>query len=240
MDDRQFDTTSILHNLEDRLPEFMSGEGWQTLRRRYRENPLGTLAVAAGVGFLLQRTGLLSTALGAMVSSGGKRRTGARNERHDRLVAWLNDAYAMELAIIPILENHAGDARRFPRVRKRDLKHLKETKQHARLVKECLELLGEKPSAGKKAIGRMTGAINALVTEPFDDEVVRNFLADYATEHLEIASYRAIIVAAEEAGEEEIARICGRILEDEEEMAAWLEENLPVAVSETLEELGVG
>jgi ferritin-like metal-binding protein YciE len=77
------------------------------------------------------------------------------------------------------------------------------------------------------------GNIQSLMTEPFRDEMVKNFLMDHAAENLEIASYTAIVTAARDLGEEDIARTCEQILEEEREMAKWLLENLPLAVRQT-------
>ncbi len=52
-------------------------------------------------------------------------------------------------------------------------------------------------------------------------------LADYASEHFEIACYRSLIAAAEEAGKPQVAEVCSEILEDEEAMADWIEEQIP-------------
>lgn len=170
--------------------------------------------------------------------SSGKARARVSGGDTELLLAWLNDAYAMETALIPILENHAKDARNYPRVRERDLRHLEETRRHAELVRGCIERLGETPSTTKTALGGLIGAMNSVATEPFEDELVKNFLADYAAEHLEIASYRAIIALARELGDRNTALVCEEILWEEEEMARWLEENLPTAVRETLRERG--
>jgi ferritin-like metal-binding protein YciE len=228
--------------LEHRIPELLTGRGWDALGRQVRANPVGMLAMAFGVGFVLERTRLVqgvgSLAWGVIASDGlGRAIDRDRTDEEDQLLAWLNDAYAMEKALIPILENHAKDAARHPDVRKQDLKHLDETKQHAEDVRRCIEHLGEKPSATKKMIGRITGAMNSVATEPFEDEMMKNFLTDYATEHFEIACYKSLIVAAQEAGHPKIARVCREILEEEEEMAAWIERNLPMAVRETLAEI---
>jgi ferritin-like metal-binding protein YciE len=221
--------------LEHRLPELLTGQRLDQLGRQVRANPVGMLTLAVGVGFMLERTRLLNVLGGALVSAvlpgnGAVERTA----QEEQLLEWLNDAYAMEMALIPVLENHAEDARRHPDVRERDLEHLKETKRHAKDVKKCIERLGGKPSAGRKMIGRLTGAVNSIATEPFEDEVLKNFLMDYATEHFEIACYRSLIVAAHEAGHPKIAKVCEDILEDELDMAEWIEDNLPKAVRLTL------
>jgi len=235
-----------ISSLEEQLPQLLSRDSLDELERQVRAHPYATMAVAVGVGYLLERTklvqGLSSALLGGgtavagslagSVMSRGDHRNDSEEEEH--LIAWLNDAYAMELALIPVLENHANDARRHPEIRDRNLQHLEETKRHAKEVKRCLAHLGEKPSITKKMIGKVTGAIESVSTEPFSDELMKNVIMDYAAEHFEIASYRALIAAAEEAGHPKIAKICASILEEEEAMAEWLEEHLPTAVNITI------
>ena len=46
----------------------------------------------------------------------------------DLLVSWLNDAYAMEQALIPVLQNHAKDAENdMPAAADRLRRHIEET-----------------------------------------------------------------------------------------------------------------
>jgi ferritin-like metal-binding protein YciE len=151
----------------------------------------------------------------------------SRNDKTEQLITWLNSAYSMEQGQIQVLENHAKDAKDIPWVRERDEQHLAETKRHAERVKECLELLGEKPSAVKSVIGNVTGVVQGMSSGMYKDEIVKNFLADYASEHFEIACYTSLIAAAEELGQPQIAAICREILRDEEAMAQWLEDNIP-------------
>ena len=148
------------------------------------------------------------------------------------LIAWLNDAYALEKALVPVLENHAKDAKDHPKIQARDEEHLEETRRHAELVKGCLERLGETPSTAKQVLGTLFGAMQAPATGMYRDEIVKNFLTDFAAENFEIASYEALVHAAEEMGEMEIAATCRGILEDERRMASWLLENLPDVVRE--------
>ncbi|HSJ23168.1 MAG TPA: ferritin-like domain-containing protein [Longimicrobiales bacterium] len=227
--------------LEEKLPQLFSREGLDDLERNVRDHPFAAMAVAVGAGFLLERTHIVQAVVGGLASGGGALAGAAfsRGHRHgtaaeDQLLAWLNDAYAMEMAQIPILENHAEDARREPDVRDRHLEHLRETKQHARDIRRCIAHLGEKPSVTKKAIGRVTGAMESVATEPFQDELMKNALMDYAAEHFEIACYRSLIAAAKEAGHPKIARVCEQILEEEEAMAEWLQDHLVPTVHRTL------
>jgi ferritin-like metal-binding protein YciE len=230
-----------INSLEESLPQLFSRESLDELEKQVRERPYTTMALAVGVGYVLERTRLVQGIVGGLLSGTGavagaafSRSDSNGSAEEEQLLAWLNDAYAMEMAQIPILENHASDARRHPEVRERDLQHLKETKQHAKDVRKCIEYLGEKPSVTKKMIGRVTGAMQSVATEPFQDEIMKNFLMDYAAEHFEIACYRSLIAAAEEAGHPKIARVCEEILDEEEAMAEWLHDHLPKAVHITL------
>ncbi|HEX2101038.1 MAG TPA: ferritin-like domain-containing protein, partial [Candidatus Synoicihabitans sp.] len=147
--------------------------------------------------------------------------------RHDQLISWLNSAYSMEQSLAQVLENHVSDAKDFPWVRERLELHLAETRRHAERVSESLDLLGSKPSTLKAAVGNISGMVQGMSTGMFKDELVKNFLSDYAAEHFEIACYRSLIAAAEELGQPKIAMIAQEILRDEVEMASWLEENIP-------------
>ena len=155
----------------------------------------------------------------------------------DQLVSWLNDAYSMERSLLMVLENHAKDARDFPEIQTRDEEHHAETRQHADHLERCLAILGEKPSKTKGAFGSLLGRIQGAATGAFRDEIVKNLLSDYAAEHLEIACYEALIVAAEELGYPEIARMCRENLADEEDMAAWLKEQIPEMTRRSLQPL---
>jgi ferritin-like metal-binding protein YciE len=150
----------------------------------------------------------------------------------DLLISWLNDAYAMENALIPVLENHAKDAKDDPAARARIELHAEQTRRHAELVKGCIEQLGTSASTVKWAAGSAFGALHSVSTGMFSDEPVKNALTDYATEHFEIACYRALSEAAKAASHPEIAQICGEIIRDEQEMADWLSAQLPKIVRE--------
>jgi ferritin-like metal-binding protein YciE len=153
---------------------------------------------------------------------------------NDLLLSWLNDAHAMEEALIPNLENHAKDARDHPDIQARYRQHLEETRRHAELVRGCIERLGAKPSAAKAVLGKVVGGLAGIGSGPFADELVKDFLADYAAENLEIASYHALIIAARDLGDEATARTCEEILRDELAMARAIEEKLPLVVRDAL------
>ncbi|MEX0885347.1 MAG: ferritin-like domain-containing protein [Phycisphaeraceae bacterium] len=147
--------------------------------------------------------------------------------RKDMLISWLNDAYATEQSLINVLEKHAEHAKGHTEIKKRYDAHLAQTRKHAEMVEQCLQNLGSDASSGKKVLGKMTGWMQGLSSAPAGDTLVKDALADYSMEHFEIASYRGLIVGAEEAGESEVAETCRQILAEEEEMAAFLEQQIP-------------
>ena len=152
----------------------------------------------------------------------------------ERFVSWLNDAYSMEQSIGQVLENHVNDAKDVPLLQTQLEKHLEQTRHHAEIIKGCLERLGESPSTVKSGFANIMGTLQGMSTGMAQDELVKNAISDYATEHFEIASYTALITAAQDYGDADIVRACESIRDDEQEMAKWLEQHLPMVVQLSL------
>lgn len=156
-------------------------------------------------------------------------------DSRETLISWLNDAYAMEKGLVQVLENHADDVKDHnPEAYRKIVEHLEKTKLHADRVEQCVARLGGDTSTFKSAMGQVSGFFQGRSTGAAPDELVKNALADYASEHFEIACYRALITGARSLGLNEIAQVCEEILRDEEDMARWLEKQLPMLVNEYL------
>ena len=152
----------------------------------------------------------------------------------EQLIAWLNDAYGTEMSLIPVLENHAKDAENYPEIHERLTRHVAETRRQAERLEGLITALGGSISTVKSTLGSLFGTAQSVSTGLFRDELSKNFLADYAAEHFEIASYKALIAAAGHVGEQAIVPTLEESLREEEAMARWIEERLPVAVRESL------
>jgi ferritin-like metal-binding protein YciE len=150
----------------------------------------------------------------------------------DTLIAWLNDAYAMENNLIQTLENHASDAKGHPMMQAKIEEHLQATRHHAELVKGCVERLGSSTSAIKTGLSNLMATVQGIGTSAASDELVKNALSDYAAEHFEIACYTSLFTAAQALGETEVAQICQQILRDEQDMASWLQQQIPMVTQE--------
>jgi ferritin-like metal-binding protein YciE len=148
-------------------------------------------------------------------------------------MAWLNDAYGMENALVQVLQNHAKDAQDHPQMHAKIQEHLDKTRQHAELIKGCIERRGGSTSAVKTGMANLVGVMQGLSTGMAEDELVKNGIADYAAENFEIASYQALITA-HDLGDEQTGQVCQQILADEQDMANWLAQHLPEAVEEII------
>jgi ferritin-like metal-binding protein YciE len=155
----------------------------------------------------------------------------------DLLIAWLNDAHGMENALVEILEHQIQDAQDYPQVQAKLEQHLEQTRRHAQMVKDCVEKLGGSTSALKTGMAKLFGQMQAVSTGAARDEMVKNALADYAAENFEVASYTALVNAAQQLNDQQTAMVCQQILREDEEMARWLQQNLPTLVQQTVQQV---
>lgn len=105
----------------------------------------------------------------------------------DQVIIWLQDAYAMERGIEQILENHAKDAEDVPAMHSRLREHLEETQRQAERIEQTLKSLDTDVSKSKSTMANVMGKMNGAMTGMYRDEIVKNALAEYSTEHFEIA-----------------------------------------------------
>jgi ferritin-like metal-binding protein YciE len=158
----------------------------------------------------------------------------------ENLTAWLRDAHAMENQAIEILEKQANRLEHYPELRAKVRAHLEESHRQAERVERCLHQLGTDTSSLKTAAGKLIGTAQQLSGLFASDEVLKSGIADYAFEHYEIASYKILIAAAAEAGEQEVRRSLEENLREEEAMAEWLGQHLPEVTRQYLHREAAG
>ena len=142
------------------------------------------------------------------------------------LVTWLRDAHALEMQAIDLLTAQVMRLQHYPELRDRMRRHIDESRQQADLVRSCLARHGAGVSVMRTGLAHLMAGAQAAMTSMTVDEVVRDTVATYAFEHLEIGTYRSLIAAAQACGDDETRRVCQDILRQEEEMAAWIGERL--------------
>lgn len=152
------------------------------------------------------------------------------------LIPWLNDAFAMENALIQLLVDHARDAEEtHPEIHARLTEYLDRTRIHADTVVHCIERLGSRPSVIKAGLGSLLGALEAFSMDALTNEVLMNAIADYAAVNYGIATYTALVAAADEVGDTETAHTCRHILDEHRQMSEWLQMQIPPAVHEMVQ-----
>lgn len=145
----------------------------------------------------------------------------------NKLVEWLRDAHAMERATIDMIQRLISRLDDFPTVTRRYETHLQESHEQLQRIEECLKSLDEDISTIKDTATRLGGFVQAYTTALSDGEPVKHCLSAYAYENFEIASYLALIGAAEELRLPDIKAACEISLREERDMADWLENHLP-------------
>jgi ferritin-like metal-binding protein YciE/nucleoside-diphosphate-sugar epimerase len=150
-------------------------------------------------------------------------------DRDEQLVKYLADVHSIELQALAQLRpalSIAGDerlCRAFER-------HLIETEDQERRVRERLEELGGKPSKLKDAAGASGGWAMAAFAASQPDTPGKLAMHAYSYEHMELAAYELLKRLAERAGDEETARMAADIAAEESRMAERLEQSFDTAV----------
>lgn len=157
---------------------------------------------------------------------GTSTRKADQSEAREQLVDWLRDAHAAEEQSEKMLTKFAGRIENYPELKDQILRHVQETRGQARRLRQCLERYGDSTSTLKDTFGKMMAFAQGMSGAFVDDEIIKGSMAAYTFEHMEIASYRILIAAAEAVGDTETRNVCEQILEEEIAMATWLEDNL--------------
>ena len=155
----------------------------------------------------------------------------------DTLSTWLKDAYAMEQGIVEILEKQIGQFDDMPEAQAKIRQHLELTRDQAERVRDCVERLGDDVSHVKSGMANVLGAVQGMSTAMANDKMVKNAMGNYAIEYFEIASYKVLVTTARETGYEDIAMVCEGIMREEQEMANWLEQALPLVTRTHLQQV---
>jgi ferritin-like metal-binding protein YciE len=171
------------------------------------------------------------------------------NERDEKLVQWLNEAYAKEAELEVDLVAHIALTEK-KSYSKRLKDHLTQTREHKRAVAKRIKALGGTAAAGPaiplapaavgEAVGKtvsavkgQVGAARAMVTSQPETHL-RNAQEELREEHVEIAIYTRIEAFATEVGDRDTATLAKRIRREEERMATYLSAELSRLVKDVV------
>ena len=163
-----------------------------------------------------------------------------------KLIQYLTEAHGKEQELLQSLTAHIEIATK-PAYKKRLKDHLKETKQHAKLVERRVKKLGgsvdssapaklvEAAAGGPKlAAAAVKGAGHAIRGTGEEEKQLKNAKTEYFNEHEEIANYTAIETLATALGDRETAKIAKGIRREEERMASFLEKQIPLLTKDVV------
>ena len=154
-------------------------------------------------------------------------------DRDEQLVKYLADVHSIELQAVAQLRaapRIVGDER----LGEAFERHLIETEDQERRVRERLETLGGKPSKLKDAVGRGGGWAMTAFAASQPDTPGKLVMHAFSYEHMELAAYELLRRLAERAGDEETARMAADIAAEESRMAERLEQSFDATVEVSL------
>ncbi len=160
--------------------------------------------------------------------------TATASKTEEMLVDWLRDAHAMEKHAEQVLSNTASRIENYPELKAQIERHIEVTRRQAELVRGCIERHDGSTSTIKDTAGRIMGFAQAMSGLFAGDEIVKASMGSYVFEEMEIAAYKTLISAAEACGDQETKRVCETILREEEDMARWLDQQLPAITRQYL------
>lgn len=156
---------------------------------------------------------------------------------NDKIVQYLHEAQAMELALVRTLQAHIAITPSGAYRSELD-RHLRETRGHADGIARRLRELDRSPGIAGAGLGiaqMLIGQLLSIGKAPLDmlrggspeEKLLKNAKDECATEALEIATYDALEQMARQAGDTVTAQLAADHRADEERMLAALREQLP-------------
>ncbi|HET8565676.1 MAG TPA: DUF892 family protein [Solirubrobacterales bacterium] len=156
------------------------------------------------------------------------------NDPQTQLVKYLTDAHSIEEQAL-VQMKRAPDLVEGP-LAESFRRHLGETESQERRVRGRLEAHGASPSKLKDVAGKGGGFGMVLFARSQPDTPTKLALHAFSYEHMEVAAYELLALAAREAGDAETAAMAAAIADEEREMAGRVAAGFDEAVEQALRE----
>jgi len=147
---------------------------------------------------------------------------------------WLRDAHAMEKHAESLLQAAALRLDDFPLLQARIKQYMQQTRDQQQQVKDVLKRYDSNWSAMKDALGRMSVVGQAASDMLRDEEGVRIAVSSYVFCNYKVATYTALLAAAQQAADDKGVMVFQRIVQHEMQMADWLLHQLPDVANEAI------
>jgi ferritin-like metal-binding protein YciE len=108
--------------------------------------------------------------------------------------------------------------------------HIGQTEQHARNLEQVFEQLGEQPQRATNEVAQGLVSSAQHLMQQTQDENLRDCAINAAVlkvEHFEMGSYRGLVTAAQQMGQDEIVDLLQQNLQQEEQTAQTAEQSAP-------------
>jgi len=158
-------------------------------------------------------------------------------EISDQLTKYLTDAHSIEVQALAQLRG-APDAAGEPKLAELYREHLTETERHEHRIRSLLEARGAKPSLTKDTVMKLGGKGFLLFAKLQPDTPGKLHAHSLSYEALELSSYELLMLAAERAGEPDVANGAELNARDERAMIERLESTYDNAVDASLKAVG--
>ncbi len=155
----------------------------------------------------------------------------------EQLTKYLTDVHSIEQQALPQMKA-APDLAGTPRAAEAFARHLPETEEHERLVRERLEARDASPAKIKDLLGTLTGQGFVAFAASQPDTPGKLVAHAYSYEHMEEAAYALLSLLAERVGDAETLEVAHRIERQEQAMGERLETLFDDAVEASLRDLG--
>lgn len=167
-----------------------------------------------------------------------------REDFKNKLVGYIEDAWAMENQIVQVLERQVDELADFPEFQTRVRQHIEETKLHRKRMAERLSAYGKHPDESitsniKGVVGGLVGMAAGALEGLRADTLAREVRDDFVTENLEVAAYTMLIASARAYGDTETVQAAEANLREDIQMQRWLADRLADAALLSLDKQGI-
>ena len=115
--------------------------------------------------------------------------------------------------------------------------HIGQTEQHARNLEGIFEQLGQQPQRATNEVAQGLVSEAQQVMQEVQDENLRDCAINAAVikvEHFEMGSYRGLVNAAQQMGQDEIVNLLQQNMREEEQTAQTAEQSAPQLLQKVL------
>lgn len=108
--------------------------------------------------------------------------------------------------------------------------HIDQTEKHARNLEQVFEQLGQQPQRATNEVAQGLVSEAQQVMQEAQDESLRDCAINAAVikvEHFEMGSYRGLLSAAQQMGQDKIVQLLQQNLQEEEQTAQIAEQSAP-------------